>query len=304
MENYGATFRTFRKNKEYTLKHVANGIVSVSFLSKFERGNSDISFSVMIELLERMTVTYEEFYFMHHAGKSNAIEEFFNTAGKAYVDRDVSTIDSLKKKELEKFQRTNHIPYHCNVLLLEVYKSMILYKEPDVADDSLQLLTNYLFDIEVWGYYELSLYNSTLFLLPAETVITFSDLIYNKSEPMKKLPLLHDVLISILLNTITYLTGGQDPHFAYKKESQTFIHYLENSEIPEKDIHARIAHMQAKAYVEIRLGKIKKGTSILQRAITIYEELGANELALQCSNYLHLMLNKQNIDPTEIGKQA
>lgn len=108
----------------------------------------------MIELLERMTITYKEFYFMHHAGKSNAIEEFFSTAGKTYVSRDVLTIDSLNKKELEKFQRTNHIPNHCNVLLLEVYKSMILYKEPGIADDSLQLLTNYLFDIEVWGYYE------------------------------------------------------------------------------------------------------------------------------------------------------
>lgn len=121
---------------------------------------------------------------------------------------------------------------------------------------------------------------------------------------MKKLPLLHDVLISVLLNTITYLTVGQDPLFTYKKESQTFIHYLENSEIPEKDIYAHIAHIQAKAYVEIRLGNIKKGTNILQRAITVYEELGANELALQYSNYLHLMLNKQNNESTEIGRQT
>src|SRR5699024_10191772 len=97
MKNYGTTFRTFRQNKGYTLKQVATGIVSVSFLSKFERGDSDISFSTMGDLLDRIMVTFEEFYFFHNAGKSNVIEDFFNAAETAYVHRDLTTIDELKK---------------------------------------------------------------------------------------------------------------------------------------------------------------------------------------------------------------
>src|SRR5699024_7021743 len=108
MEHYGATFRTFRQNKGYTLKQVATGIVSISFLSKFERGDSDISFSVMIALLDRMMVTYEEFYFLHNAGKSNAIEEFFRVSGKAYMTRDIPTLLTLKQQSLENYERTNH----------------------------------------------------------------------------------------------------------------------------------------------------------------------------------------------------
>src|SRR5699024_11134865 len=212
MEHYGATFRTFRQHKGYTLKQVATGIVSISFLSKFERGDSDISFSVMVELLDRIMVTYEEFYFLHNAGKSNAIDEFFTQAQNAYVLRDVPTINRLKKQALEDYQRTNHPPFHCNALLLEVYRLMIELDFPQVDHEASQQLTNYLFDIEVWGYYELSLYNSTLFLLEPESVITFSELIYSKSSSIKNLPSLHKLLIRILLNTITYLTGGQDPH--------------------------------------------------------------------------------------------
>jgi len=294
VKSYGTTFRTFRQNKGYTLKQVATGIVSVSFLSKFERGDSDISFSIMGDLLDRMMVTYEEFYFFHNAGKSNAIEEFFNAAETAYVHRDLTAINELKKQALVNYQYTNHIPFHCNVLLLEVYKGMIQNESIEVAEESLQLLTNYLFDIEVWGYYELRLYNSTMFLLPAELVFTFSKTIYNKSGSIKKLPLLHNVLIRILLNTITYLTGGEDPHFAYEKECEMFLRYLKNSDIPEQDIYARIGLLQATAYVNVRLGNIEQGTSILKRIIAMYEELEAHELALQHSNYLHIFLEKQN----------
>lgn len=294
MGSYGSTFRTFRQNKGYTLKQVATGIVSVSFLSKFERGDSDISFSVMIELLDRMMVTYEEFYFLHQSGKSNAIEEFFNVAEEAYVHRDVTTIKQLKKQAFEQYQLTNHIPFHCNALLLEVYRSMIQLEHPDVQNEALQLLTDYLFDIEVWGYYELCLYNSTLFLLPSELVITFSTTVYEKSETMKKLPLLHKVLISILLNTVTYLTGGQHPHFAYEKESQTVLQMIEQSDIPEHDLHARLALNQAKGYFLIRLGKISEGTEKIEQTISSYKQLGAHNLAQTSAHYLKIILQKND----------
>ena len=296
VRNYGATFRTFRQNKGYTLQQVATGIVSVSFLSKFERGDSDISFSVMVELLDRIMVTFEEFYFLHNEGKSHAIEEFFNAAEKAYIHRDLITLNELKAQALRSYQSTNHIPFHCNALLLDVYQAMIQKEEVDVTDDSLQLLMNYLFDIEVWGYYELSLYNSTLFLLPPESVITFSETIYKKSVSMNKLPLVHNIFIRILLNTITYLTGGKDPHFAYEQECRTFMDYLKQSDIPERDLHARIAFMQAQGYVDVRIGNIKRGVNRLERAIAMYEELGADELAWQSSSYLNIFLNKSDTE--------
>lgn len=292
MEHYGSTFRTFRKNKGYTLKQVATGIVSVSFLSKFERGDSDISFSVMIELLDRMMVTYEEFYFLHQSGKSNAIEVFFNAAEEAYLQQDVQTINQLKKQALKSYQLTNHIPFHCNALLLEVYRSMIQLELPDVQNESLQLLTDYLFDIEVWGYYELRLYNSTLFLLPPASVITFSTILYEKSEAMEKLPLLYKVLISILLNTVTYLTGGQNPHFVYEKESRAVLQMIEQSDIPEHDLHARLALNQAKGYFLIRLGRTSEGIEKIEYTISSYKQLGAHHLAQKSANYLQLILQK------------
>lgn len=295
MQHYGTTFRTFRKNKGYTLKQVATKIVSVSFLSKFERGDSDISFSTLIELLNRIMVTQEEFYFTHHAGKSNAIEEFFNTAEEAYLNSDLKTITQMKKAASKKHEQTNHVPYHCNVLLLEVYTCMIENSPISVTNSALHILTNYLFDIEVWGYYELRLYNSTLFLLPPKLVITFSETVHHKSELLRKLPLLHTLLIRILLNTITYLTGGQNPDFAYEKETRMFIDYLEQGKIPETDLHARLALTQAKGFLKIRLGKTEEGIAAINRTIAIYKELGAEQLADRSTKYLQILLDNQSL---------
>lgn len=293
MQHYGTTFRTFRKNKGYTLKHVAEKIVSVSFLSKFERGDSDISFSTLVELLNRIMVTHEEFYFTHHSGKTNAIEEFFNAAEEAYLNSDLNTITQMKKAALKEYEQTNHVPYHCNVLLLEVYTCMIENSPISVKHSALHILTNYLFDIEVWGYYELRLYNSTLFLLPPNLVIIFSKTVHDKSKSLKKLPVLHKILIRILLNTVTYLTGGQNPDFSYEKETRMFIDYLENSEIPETDLYARVALIQANGYLQIRLNQTAKGIETINRTISIYKELDALELADESAKYLQIMLKKR-----------
>src|SRR5699024_11137749 len=134
--------------------------------------------------------------------------------------------------------------------------------------------------------------NSTLFLLPTELVITFSNTVYSKKEMVKNIPFLHNVFIRILLNTVTYLTGGQDSEFAYEKECRTFLTFIENSDIPEQDLHARAALNQAKGYLLIRLGNIDKGIEIINRTISIYKELGAENLAFESSNYLQILLQK------------
>lgn len=295
MSSYGVTFRTFRKNKGYTLQQVAEGIVSISFLSKFERGDSDISFSVMVKLLERLTVTYEEFYFLHNREQTNAIDEFFNRAEAAYAGRDISAIHRLKEQAVHNYKQSGLTPFQCNVLLLEVYRSMIELNAPAFEDESLEQLKNYFFDIETWGYYELRLYNSTLFLLPPESTIFFSKSICSKIESIKKLPLLHNVFIRIMLNTVTYLTGGQNPVFLYEEECRTFMNYLDKSDIPEGDLKARVGYIQAQAYLDIRLGHTDKGVTALKRVISLYNDLGAHKLAKYSTNYLDIMLSKNFI---------
>lgn len=58
----GELFKQIRISKRLTLKDVAGDYLSISFLSKFERGESDISLSRFFQLLEQLDVSVEEFY--------------------------------------------------------------------------------------------------------------------------------------------------------------------------------------------------------------------------------------------------
>lgn len=59
----GEIVRNFRISRGLTLKEVCSENFSVAQLSKFERGDSEITFSKLLIILERMNISMEEFMF-------------------------------------------------------------------------------------------------------------------------------------------------------------------------------------------------------------------------------------------------
>lgn len=289
MKNYGETFRTIREQKGYTMKRVAKGIVSISFLSKFERGDSDISLTSFVELLHRISLTFEEFQFLHHNHCVDLLEEFFQEADDAYINRNLTKLRQLKKQELEKWYQTDMEPFRCNAIMLAVYESIILGTKVDTTEDDLAFLYEYLFKVEVWGYYELRLYNSTVLLMNPEMVINLSKTVYQQSKQIKAQEKLHKVVIRIMMNTLIYLTGGHPPVFLYEEECKQFFTYLDDIGIPEQDLHARNGQIMLWGFFEIRRGERDKGIQLVERSISTLKSLGSKKLAREWENYLQLV---------------
>lgn len=57
----GETFRELRLNRNLSLQQIAGDSVSLSQLSRFERGQSDISLNKFLVALDRMHVEVKEF---------------------------------------------------------------------------------------------------------------------------------------------------------------------------------------------------------------------------------------------------
>src|SRR5690625_2418725 len=159
MSHYGETFRNFRLQKGYTMSQVAEGIVSTSFLSKFERGESEISLSLFVQLLDRLFISFDEFEFVHRNHTISEMQRFFALSNEAYINRDLKRLKILKEQQLEKWEKTGIEPFRCNAIMINVYESIILGKESSAAAQDLQFLFDYFFKVEVWSYYELFLYN-------------------------------------------------------------------------------------------------------------------------------------------------
>lgn len=59
---FGPVFKAFRESKGYQAQEVAEGIVSVQFLRRFEKGEADIRLSNFSLLLGRINVSFNDFW--------------------------------------------------------------------------------------------------------------------------------------------------------------------------------------------------------------------------------------------------
>ncbi len=71
----GALFRQLRQDRNTTLQQVADAQCSVGFISKFERGERDISFTRIRHLLDRINVSLEEFMLLLNARNGQPVAD-------------------------------------------------------------------------------------------------------------------------------------------------------------------------------------------------------------------------------------
>lgn len=293
--HYGATLRTIRKRKGITLQTLASGVCSVSFLSKFERGESDISLDLMTRLLENLMMPFEEFLYIHNEYSLDAVQQFFKHAYALYLNRDIAGLRKLKKEQVEKWQAYEIVTYQNNALLLEVYESIVgkQAQSDEIQKSNVQALSDYLFDVEEWGYYELSLYNGTMLLLESDMVITLSRTAYAKSARFKEYEKLRELVTSLLFNTVIYLLGPvnrfEEP-FLYIRETQEFFAYLEEVAIPEQHLLEKVHLMQLKGIYQMRIGNKDEGMAKVEMAIRLLQDMGAPKLAANMELYLEQIL--------------
>ncbi len=280
-----------RQQKGITLKKLADDICSVSFLSKFERGDSDITLGLMTRLLEKLMMSFDEFLYIHHDFQPDKLEQFFQTARAAYFNRDVIQLKQLKDKAFNKWKRYGVDTYLYNALLIEVYESIVdkQYTGERLEDYDIHLLSDYLFGVEVWGYYELSLYNGTLLLLDPDLVIMLSRTAYEKSARFRNYKKVNDAITAVLFNTIIFLLGPVNrfhEEFTFQKEFSEFISYLETIAIPESNLIERVHLLELKGAYDIRTGNKKEGISKIRQAIQLLNNLNSTKMANNIEQYL------------------
>src|SRR5690625_2021217 len=109
---------------------------------------------------------------------------------------------------------------------------------------------------------------------------------------MKQHPKLHKTIISIMIDTLIYLTGGQSPEFLYERECEQFFLYLDEIGIDEHDLHARNELIAMRGLVEIRRGEREKGIRLVKDSIKTLKKLGGLKLAREKEDYLDLVIRK------------
>ncbi|WP_314062583.1 helix-turn-helix domain-containing protein [uncultured Vagococcus sp.] len=278
---YGNFFRELRNEKRMSIIEVSEGILSVGQLSKFERGLNDVSLSKFVKLLNRINITLEEFDLLCNNYEKSNLQQLVKQIRKAYTNRDTEELLRLSNEEYSKWQQTGNINNRYNYLMISIMNDE-LNDCKTVKDEDVELLTDYLFAIDDWTYYEIVLFGNSISAIPIQTVIILSEEISRKTKFFQSNNEHRKMIIHILLNAnlICLLNDKIDQSYQFQQE----IDQLINS---QTYLYEKNLLMYSEGLYLLKINKIAEGTKKVNRALEICRELESFKLADSYMTYFN-----------------
>ncbi|HFI0272608.1 TPA: helix-turn-helix domain-containing protein [Streptococcus suis] len=286
MENFGKIFKYLREGKGKSLSEVAKDHLSTSQLSRFENGQSDITVSKLILVLEELNVGLDEFVYASQDFKKDELTKILEKMKKAIYDRDVVTLKQLLSEQMRKAQGGIHQEFHeLNALLIKL-RLADLDKEIVVHPEELLLLTDYLFQVENWGYYELLLFANSMDDLSQDSLLIFCREILRRTQFYREMKQHRTVISQILLGA--YLVCIHRDRFVDALYLDKTINSLF---FDETEIFERILYKYGKALYEFKKNNSTSSIMEMRKCIGLFREVESHGIADWYEKYLEKILN-------------
>ncbi|MDO4912563.1 MAG: helix-turn-helix domain-containing protein [Lactobacillus sp.] len=261
-KTFGQTLREIRQFKQVSINSLADESISKSQISRFERGESEISCFKLICLLDKLNLSIDEFMTIHNQGENHA-KTF--SALTEYIKNEYAAqrLDNLLKL------LSDNSTYKTNAYEKTMIKSIIYTLDHRIkpSSEELQNLTDYLFKVEKWGYYEITLLGncvrtinySTLFLLTKEMLKNY---IYSSLNKKNK-----DLVLKLAINCLIQSTD--EAEFA---NCEYLISEIKKLLVNEFYFYEKTVFIYATGYCKFKLGQ-SDGIKQIKKALEIFELL-------------------------------
>lgn len=279
----GITLRKVRNGKQISLCSVADEHLSKSQISRFERGESEISCIRLINILDKLHITLDEFLILHDQDYTQT-ESFANLVQyirKQYSSQNINNIQSLLSDSsnytLDSFEKT-------------MVKSILHTMDSSIipSDDELLQLTDYLFKVEKWGYYEIILlgncvrtinYNS-YFLLTKEMLKNY---IYSSLNKTNK-----QIVTQLAINCLILSIDMEEFTNCFYLIDEIKV-LLDN----ELNFYEQTVFLYATGYFEFKRCQLTSGIEKMKQAIQVLDILGEDKLKLHYTNHFDRLINNK-----------
>jgi len=278
----GITLRKVREGKQISLCSVADEHLSKSQISRFERGESEISCIRLINILDKLHITLDEFLVLHDEDYTNT-ELFANLVQyirKQYSSQNINNIAAL-------LSDSSH--YTLNSFEKTMIKSILHTMDSSIIPSNKELLqlTDYLFKVEKWGYYEITLlgncvrtinYNS-YFLLTKEMLNNY---IYSSLNKTNK-----RIVTQLAINCLILSVDKEE--FSNCTYLITEIKALLDNEL---NFYEQTVFLYATGYFEFKRHS-DSGIEKMKQAIQVLDILGEDKLKLHYTSHFDKLVNKE-----------
>ena len=289
MQNLGEVFKELRKSRNVSLQEATGGEFTYSMLSKFERGEADLSSMKLITALDNIHSDLNEFMYLVRGFSQKKILAFQENLWDLYDREGIDSLHSLYEETTQKYRSSAKKSYLLQMIRI---KSLLVFFDSEIraTDEELTFLYDYFFTIDIWGNYELELFSTISTLFPLPLYFKYSREMLQKTDLLGSLPSNKVAIDTILINGLFKAIEEKD-----KLKADYFVFQIEKRELPESEAYLKIIYMIAKGYYDTIFNVKNKGLEKIQRGITILQDLEYVDGARYYENYFANQLSNEDL---------
>ena len=289
MQNLGEVFKELRKSRNISLQEATGGEFTYSMLSKFERGEADLSSMKLITALDNIHSDLNEFMYLVRGFSQKQVLAFQENLWELYDREGIDSLQSLYEETTQKYRSSAKKSYLLQMIRI---KSLLVFFDSEIraTDEELTFLYDYFFTIDIWGNYELELFSTISTLFPLPLYFKYSREMLQKTDLLGSLPSNRVGIDTILINGLFKAIEEKD-----KIKADYFVFQIEKRELPESEAYLKIIYMIAKGYYDTIFKVENKGLEKIQRGITILQDLEYIDGARYYENYFANQLSNEDL---------
>lgn len=283
MKNFGEIFKKFRESRGLWLKDVAKAGISTSQLSRFEKGETDLTISKFMGALDAINMPIDEFMYAVRDFHRDELNELLSKVRHFVSTRDVEGMKLLLYSQME-LENNGGKFRQINIILLKI-RLQDLSGESYYTDRDVNYLTDYLFSVEYWGYYELLIFSNTLDVLKHDVFMVLAREMSRRSDFYKEIPNNRRIISTMLLNG--YITCVEKEKFI---DALYFEKQLNQCYFTETEIHERLVFLYAQNLYKYKKDGNCKAVIEMKKCIAAMKLAGSKHLAKTYEGYLEKIL--------------
>lgn len=289
MQNLGEVFKELRKSRNVSLQEATGGEFTYSMLSKFERGEADLSSMKLITALDNIHSDLNEFMYLVRGFSQKKVLAFQENLWDLYDREGIDSLHSLYEQKTQKYRSSGEKSYLLQMIRI---KSLLVFFDSEIraTDEELTFLYDYFFTIDIWGNYELELFSTISTLFPLPLYFKYSREMLQKTDLLGSLPSNKVGIDTILINGLFKAIEEKD-----KLKADYFVFQIEKRELPESQAYLKIIYMIAKGYYDTIFSVKNKGLEKIQRGIAILQDLEYVDGARYYENYFASQLSNKDL---------
>ena len=289
MQNLGEVFKELRKSRNVSLQEATGGEFTYSMLSKFERGEAELSSMKLITALDNIHSDLNEFMYLVRGFSQKKVLAFQENLWDLYDREGIDSLHSLYEETTQKYRSSGETSYLLQMIRI---KSLLVFFDSEIraTDEELTFLYDYFFTIDIWGNYELELFSTISTLFPLPLYFKYSREMLQKTDLLGSLPSNKVAIDTILINGLFKAIEEKD-----KLKADYFIFQIEKRDLPESQAYLKIIYMIAKGYYDTSFKVENKGLEKIQRGITILQDLEYVGGARYYENYFANQLSNEDL---------